>query len=58
MRCFSCEVVSTLLLMHVALDTYTSLIEGFVAECVVDLICPGALYPSKNLFIWDILDLG
>ena len=39
-------------------NTYACLGKGLVAECVVDLVCPGALYPCKNLLVWDILDLG
>jgi hypothetical protein len=39
-------------------ETYGGLVEGLVAECVVDLICPGALYPCKDFLVWYVLYLG
>lgn len=44
--------------MEITQETYGGLVEGLVAECVVNLICPGTLYPRKDFLIWHVLDLG
>lgn len=41
-----------------AQETYGGLVEGLVAECVVDLVCPGTLYPRKDFLVWHVLYLG
>ena len=41
-----------------AQETYGGLVEGLVAECVVNLVCPGTLYPCQDFLVWHVLDLG
>ena len=39
-------------------ETHGGLVEGLVAECVVNLVCPGTLYPCQDFLVWHVLDLS
>jgi hypothetical protein len=44
--------------MEMTQVTNRGLVKGLVAECVVNLVCPGTLYPCQDFLVWHVLDLG